>query len=409
MADVAATRRDLLRMLDAAIAAVNGRGCVARALKGEALAGPVYVLAIGKAAVPMMQGAIDALGQAIADALVVTKDAGGVTLDYPVLETGHPVPDARSLAAGDRVLAFVEAIPASGRVLVLLSGGASALVEKLVPGVDLAMLQQFTQWLLAGGFDIATMNRLRKRLSLIKGGRLAQLLSPRKTLCLAISDVAGDAPTAIGSGPLTADASAEPDVAALPDVVRAALRAAPPLPAPSDPCFVHVDFRIVATLADAKQAAAAEAKRLGYRVAVEPQFVDDDALATGARLARELCDATSDVIHIWGGETTVRLPARPGRGGRNQSLALAAAAELAGTTSVVLLSAGTDGTDGPTEDAGALVDGGTIARGAQQGLDARAALAAADAGTFLEASGDLIHTGPTGTNVMDLMIGINLG
>jgi hydroxypyruvate reductase len=185
------------------------------------------------------------------------------------------------------------------------------------------------------------------------------------------------------------------------------LRQSAPLPAPEEACFRTVQLRIIATLADAKRAAATAAAAHGYAVAVEPQFVSGDALAAGAQLAEKLLASPPDVVHIWGGETTVRLPEHPGRGGRNQSLALAAALRLAGTNGV-LLAAGTDGTDGPTEDAGALVDGGTVGRGAAVGLDARAALLAADAGTFLEAAGDLLHTGPTGTNVMDLMIGIRV-
>jgi hydroxypyruvate reductase len=354
-----------------------------------------------------MQGALDVLGSRLRDAVIVTKDAGGVTLPWPVIESGHPLPDARSLAAGDRVLEFAGSLPSEAHVLVLLSGGASALVEKLAAGIDLATLQRITHWMLAAGLDIATMNRIRKRLSLIKGGRLAQRLYPRRTLCLAISDVPGDDPRAIGSGPLVAEGGEESIPAEAPAFVREALRLAAPLPAPGDACFGAVQLRIIATLTDAKRGAAEAAVRHGYAAVTEPEFVSSDALAAGPRVAERLLLAAPSVIHIWGGETTVRLPEHPGRGGRNQSLALSAALRLEGTD-VALLAAGTDGTDGPTEDAGALVDGGTVGRGAEQGLDARAALAAADAGTFLEAAGDLIHTGPTGTNVMDLIIGMRL-
>jgi hydroxypyruvate reductase len=344
----------------------------------------------------------------VRDALIVTKDAGGVSLPWPVLESGHPLPDARSLAAGERVMAFVDALPPTARVLVLLSGGASALVEKLVDGVDLPALRAITQWMLAAGLDIGAMNRIRKRLSLIKGGRLARRLYPRPVLCLAISDVPGDDPRAIGSGPLVAETGEEPQLQSAPDLVRAALARAPVLPRASDPCFGAIEYQIVARLADAKRAAATAAGELGYAAVEEPEFIAGDALAAGAMLARRLSVAAPGVVHIWGGETTVRLPDQPGRGGRNQSLALSAAAALAGVDRVALLAVGTDGTDGPTEDAGALVDGETVARGALHGLDARAALAAADAGRFLEASGDLVHTGPTGTNVMDLMMGVRL-
>jgi hydroxypyruvate reductase len=403
----AQARQDLLKVFEAAVTAVNGGTRVLAALQGQPLEERVYVIALGKAAVPMMQGALDALGSRIRDAVIVTKDAGGVTLPWPVIESGHPLPDARSLAAGDRVFDFAGQIPPEAQVLVLLSGGASALVEKLAAGIDLATLQRITRWMLATGLDIAAMNRIRKRLSLIKGGRLAQRLYPRRTLCLAISDVAGDDPRAIGSGPLVAEGGDELELADAPAFVRDALRQAAPLPAPADACFDAVQFKIIATLADAKRAAAEAAAGIGYRTVVEPEFVSGDALVTGAEVAERLLSAEPNVIHIWGGETTVRLPERPGRGGRNQSLALSAALRLEGS-SVMLLAAGTDGTDGPTEDAGALIDGGTIVRGAEAGLDARRALAAADAGTFLDAAGDLIHTGPTGTNVMDLVLGLGI-
>jgi hydroxypyruvate reductase len=226
--------------------------------------------------------------------------------------------------------------------------------------------------------------------------------------CLTISDVPGDDPRAIASGPLTPESDARFDQSVLPEFVRDLLAHAPPLPAPDDPCFRDLHYRIIATNQEAKQAAAQAAGQIGYRSVLEPEFVDGDAAAAGTRLARALLESPAGVVHVWGGESTVVLPPRPGRGGRNQTLALSAARTLRGHDNVFLLAIGTDGSDGPTEDAGALVDGGTIARGAAEGLDAERALAAADAGSFLEASGDLVHTGPTGTNVMDLMIGLRL-
>lgn len=254
------------------------------------------------------------------------------------------------------------------------------------------------------------MNAVRKRLSRLKGGRLAGLLAPRKTICLAVSDVPGDDPRAIGSGPLVADASgALPDLAGAPVGLRAVLAQAPALPPPDDPCFRNVEFNIVATLADARRAAADAAVQHGYRVRVHAEFVSGDAVEAGTRLARQLLESEPGVVQIWGGETTVQLPARPGRGGRNQSLSLAAALALRDKKNVWLLAAGTDGSDGPTEDAGALVDGETVARGVSHGLTPEKSLVAADVGTFLEASGDLIHTGPTGTNVMDLILGLKIG
>ncbi len=329
----------------------------------------------------MAQGAHEALGERITDALIVTKRGSAESLPWPVLEAGHPLPDQSSLDAGERLIRFVQSIPQDAQVLVLLSGGASALVEALPAGIGLKEWQDINRWLLASGCDIHAMNAVRKRLSRIKGGRLAQLLYPRKVLCLAISDVPGDDPRSIGSGPLTADkASVLPDLAGAPESLQVALAKAPPLPKADDPCFRNVELNIIATLADAKQAAAEAAQKLGYRVVAHPEFIEGDAVETGARLARELLESEPGVVQVWGGETTVRLPRQPGRGGRNQSLALSAAL--------------------------ALRDGETVARGELHGLKADKSLTAADAGTFLEASGDLIHTGPTGTNVMDLMLGL---
>jgi len=401
-------RQALLSIFKFALAAVDGRVCVRSYLQQHPVSAPVFLISIGKAACTMAQGAHEVLVARIVAAMVVTKNGHAEPLPWPVLEAGHPLPDERSLAAGLKLLDFVASIPPDATVLVLLSGGASALVEVLPEGVNLAQLRALNDWLLASGLDIVAMNRLRKRLSCIKGGRLARLLAPRPVLCLAISDVPGDDPRAIGSGPLVADASlqAPPDTTGLPPIVAEALRNSPPAPTADDASFHNVQFEIIARLVDAKRAAAEAARQLGYRVTLHPEFIEGDALAAGARLAQALLAASAGEVQVWGGETTIKLPPHPGQGGRNQSLALAAALALRGQEKIWFLSAGTDGTDGPTPDAGALVDGGTIARGEAEGVPARQALAAADAGKFLEASGDLIQTGATGTNVMDLMLGL---
>ncbi|HEY8554460.1 MAG TPA: DUF4147 domain-containing protein [Burkholderiales bacterium] len=402
-------RQALLEVFLTALDAVNGRRRVREALAAAPIEAPLYVIALGKVACPMTLGALDALGGGIRDALVITKYGHAEPLPWPVLEAAHPVPDESSLAAGDALVRFVERIPAAAQVLVLLSGGASALVEKLPPGAGLDTLRRLNEWLLASGRDIAAMNRVRKRLSLIKGGRLARMLAPRRVICLAISDVPDDDPRFIGSGPLVADASiAEEPFDDAPPELRGPLLAAPPVPPPTDPCFAGVHFTIVARLEDAKRAAAQAAAARGWRAEVHAELLAGEAAEVGERLARCVLGSAPNTLHVWGGETTVRLPPRPGRGGRNQSLALAAARVLKGAKGAFLLAGGTDGTDGPTADAGALVDGGTIERGEEAGLDAGAALARADAGSFLEASGDLIQTGPTGTNVTDLVLGLRI-
>jgi len=402
-------RQTLLEIFQAALDAVNGRRCVATALASRRLPSPVYLIAIGKAACPMARGALDAIGSEIRDALIVTKYGYAEPLPWPVLEAGHPVPDANSLAAGAALQRFIETMPSTATVLVLFSGGASALAEQLPPGADLDTLKRVNEWLLASGRDIVAMNRVRKRISLIKGGRLAHRLSPRRVLCLAISDVPNDDPRFIGSGPLVADDTIEREpIDDAPAVVRDALLGVTAPPRADDSCFANIEFEIIARLADAKNAAAAAALARGLRATVHSELVAGDAVAAGKELARALLAADPGVLQVWGGESTVRLPPTPGRGGRAQHLALAAAQVLAGHDDVLLLAAGTDGSDGPTSDAGALVDGHTIERGTHAGLNVDAALANADAGSFLEASGDLVQTGPTGTNVMDLMLGLRV-
>ena len=399
-------RRELLTVFDAALRAVHGRERVHRWLAARPPAGLVSLIAVGKAACAMAQGAHAALGERIAAAFVVTKHGHAESLPWPVREAGHPLPDAQSLKAGAELTDFIASIPTDHEVLLLLSGGASSLIERLPPGITLADLQAVNRWLLSAGVDIARCNRVRSRLSTLKGGRLAMALAPRTVTCLALSDVPGDAPHVLGSGPVSAPPDAAGDDGELPEFIRRLLRHEPVAPPADAPCFLAVSYEIVARLADALCAAAEHAESLGYRVHVHEEFIDGDAIAAGQALAAAILASAPGTLHIWGGETTLRLPPEPGRGGRNQALALAAALAFQDEPGVALLAAGTDGSDGPGEDAGALVDGDSAARGALAGLDAETALARADAGSFLQGSGDLVHTGPTGTNVMDIMLGV---
>lgn len=407
--DSSDARRFLLDLLSAALRAVEGRALVRRALATRPLDGPVWIGAIGKAAESMTLGACDALGPNLLGGLVISKpghleQSRLAALGIEARIGGHPLPDAGSLSAGSRLLEAIEALPQQTRLLFLISGGASSLVEVPAAGMGLDELRRMNAWLLASGLAIDAVNRVRKAVSRIKGGGLLSLLADRPVRVLAICDVPGEDPGVIGSGllvpePDLADALAGLD---LPGwlaewVVRGlAQRGAPPVPGPP--------IELVATLETAKAAAAEAGRRMGVAVQLHDGLIAGDARLAGHRLAQALL-AGAPGLHIWGGETTVCLPDAPGRGGRNQHLALAAARVLAGQDDAWLLSAGTDGTDGPTGDAGALVDGGTLERGQDAGLDAGASLDRADAGTFLEASGDLIRTGPTGTNVMDLILG----
>ena len=402
-------RSRLAEIFQAAVASVEGDAAVAAWLKANPLSGEVCLIAIGKAAQSMANGAYRMLGDRIARGLVISKlghlDAGVCRQrGWQAIEAAHPVPDASSLRAGERLLSFL-AEADERPLLFLLSGGASSLVETPVAGVDLDFISRSNRWLLASGLDIVQMNLVRKGLSRIKGGGLLGYLGQREVHALAISDVPGDHPSAIGSGLLVPEPDLVMQLAAmdLPDWLRERLEAglaqrqSPPQQAPR--------LHIVANLQMAREAAERRARELGFQVNRHDSFIEGDAAETGRRLAGELLQGPGG-ISIWGGETTVELPAEPGRGGRNQHLALAAATRLAGSGNCYLLSAGTDGTDGPTEDAGALVDAETLLRGTQEGMEAERCLTAADAGAFLEASGDLITTGPTGTNVMDLIIGL---
>lgn len=363
---------------------------------------PLVVVAIGKAASSMTLGAHDACAARIRRSIVVTKpDHASAELralrSLHLLEASHPIPDERSLAAGAAVLEAVNALESDELPVFLVSGGSSSLVEVLRAGVSLADLADYNRRALAGGQPIDRVNAGRAELSLLKGGGLTRALGQREGVALFISDVPRDDPAVIGSGVLG--------------------------PAAGD----RVHRRVVATLADALAGAARRAIDRGEPVAarsgtatdsgdaardachvhVDAQRFDADVRELALRFVREL-DARPPGIGVWGGESTVRLPASPGRGGRNQHLALAMAAAIRGRSDVVLLAAGTDGTDGPTLDAGGLVDGDTWQRVLDAGVDPERCLDAADAGSALEAAGDLVHTGPTGTNVCDLVIGMRL-
>lgn len=403
------SRPILLTLLTAGLAAVNGTEAVARRLAGWQPPGSLVVLAVGKAAQAMTLGAQRVLGDRLTRGLVISKtghlDRQALTSSGLIgMEAGHPLPTATSLESGQRTLALLETLRPDECFLVLISGGASSLLEVPVPGLGLGDLQRVNHWLLGSGLAIDAMNAVRKALSQIKGGGLLRWLSGRSIRCLAISDVPGDDPGTIGSGPLVPD----PDLAErvqglelppwLEDWVGQGLKARGDLPR------LGPAIELVASLDLAKRAIAEAARAQRIAVHIYPELVGGDAAVRGRELGRALLAGAAGV-HIWGGETTVRLPPNPGRGGRNQQLALAAAGVLAGQRGCALLSVGSDGTDGPTDDAGGLVDGGTLSRAVVAGLDATQALAKADAGTLLEATGDLIHTGPTGTNVMDVILG----
>jgi glycerate 2-kinase len=377
-------RELLLGLLQAGLAAVDGRRCVRAALTARETHGPVWLAAVGKAAAAMTLGAHDALGACIERTLIITREGHvppelGALAGTEIVTGAHPVPDARSLAAGRRLLDWVVALPPHAQPLFLISGGASSLAEVPVPGMTLADLESFTARALASGIAIGELNAQRIARSAIKGGKLTARLCGRPAQALFVSDVPGDDPGVIGSG-LLGPASTGPD---------------------------RVRRTIVASVGQAVEAARAAAAALGLSAHAAAARFDASAARVAARCAHELLLSESQVC-VWGGESTVRLPPQPGRGGRNQHLALCAAKLIAGHPELMLLAAGTDGTDGVTEDAGALVDADSCARVALAGLDVDQCLAQADSACALAAAGDLVHTGPTGTNVGDIVIGLKL-
>jgi len=393
----------LLELVQEVIVSVRGD----RLVRTAATQGPdwpaVDILAIGKAAAAMLDGARDGFGSRLQRALLITRADHMMSslredARIEVLASGHPLPTEGSLAAGERMLGWLQA--STDPLLVLLSGGASSLVEVPAPGISLGDLQGVNRWLLGSGLDIHRMNAIRKQLSRIKGGQLLEYLGGRTVQVWMISDVRGDDPAVIGSGLLYPDDADMADISDLPEELQNLLKDIPVMASPSATVPEH---RLLANLQTACAALVEAARERDLPVQVHDTELDGDAVETGRRLAGELEQAPAG-LHLWAGEATVKLPAQPGRGGRNQQLALAAAMAMSGRPGNYLLALGTDGSDGSTPDAGALVDGGSVARGELAGLDAGASLRAADAGAFLEASGDLVSTGPTGTNVRDIVI-----
>lgn len=394
-------------MFQAGLDAVHGTAGVAACLARHPVTGPTAIVAIGKAASAMSSGACQALGPQLLRGLLITRHGHSTPASRAdprlhCIEAGHPLPDAHSLEAGAALCDFLDGLPAKCSVLFLISGGASSLAEVLPAGVSLEQLQRANRWLLGSGLAITEMNQVRQSLSCIKGGRLLERLEGRPALALLISDVPGDDPAVIGSGPLYSEKTRH--VPALPAWLAQLTAGSQALPSSGR----RVPHRIIARLDDALQAAAGHAAHLGYPARLMDNRLCGDARAAGERIAGQL-QLQPPGIYLWGGETTVSLPQQPGRGGRCQQLALAAAGTLSMADDCCLLAAGTDGSDGPTDAAGAIVDSDSIARIQAAGLDSNDCLQRADAGSCLAASGDLLHTGPTGTNVMDLVIGLRPG
>lgn len=401
-------RQDAERIVREAICAVQPDAAVQRALRKVSFPGRVYLVAAGKAAWQMAKAAVDQLGDRITQGVVCTK-YGHVKHSLPGItcyEGGHPVPDDGSFAATEAAIALVKGLQKDDTVLFLLSGGGSALFEKpLIPAHE---LQDITMQLLACGADIVEINTIRKRLSAVKGGRFAQLCAPARVFSIVLSDIIGDPLDMIASGPAYPDSStyvqAESIVQkyglTLSEEVHALLKRETPK------SLDHVDTQVTGSVRELCRAAAQACTNLGYYPTILTDRLNCQAREAGrflASIAGTYAQEGKKLAFIAGGETVVKLTGH-GKGGRNQELALAAAANLSCAKNAAVFSFGSDGTDGPTDAAGGYVDGDTIAELIDLGIDAESVLNDNDSYTALKTVGGLIMTGPTGTNVNDAAI-----
>ena len=402
-------RKDAEIIARAAIEAVKPDAAVERALGGMHFPGDVFLVAAGKAAWQMAKAALDCLSVPV-QGVVVTK-YGHVQGELPGVtcyEAGHPVPDENSFLGTRAALALTENLKPTDTVLFLLSGGGSALFED--PVISGAELQNITKQLLACGADITQINTIRKRLSRVKGGRFAQWCAPARVEAVVLSDVLGDPLDMIASGPAAADQTTCADALAIAKQYDLHLSEAAVtcLHTETPKELTNVHTQVIGSVKELCRAAAQEAEKLGYTPVYLTDYLTCEARQAGSFLASILRSHAADgkkLAYLAGGETVVHLTGT-GLGGRNQELALSAAAQIEGLSNVCLLSVGSDGTDGPTDAAGGYADGDTMDALRQHGLQLEAVLAENDAYHALQAVDGLIFTGPTGTNVNDVAIGL---
>jgi glycerate 2-kinase len=423
---IASMRREALDLFDAAVAGADPARALADRLPPAPQRGRVFIFAAGKAAAAMVQAAeafyLDraALDPRRVTGLAVTRHGyGGATRAVPIIEAGHPVPDVFGVGATDRLLSLADEAGEQDLAVFLVSGGGSANLIAPAGGVTLAQKQALTNELLRCGAPIDAINCVRKHISRIKGGRLAARLFPARVAAFAVSDVPGDDPTVIASGPTVPDPTTLADaravlahyrIAAPASVVSALNDPANETPKPGDPIFARSTFDIVCRPADAVAAAAERAASLGYAVENLGPDVAGEARKVAVRhaaLAIRAKQAKRKAAIISGGELTVTIRGG-GRGGPNQEYALALAVALSGERNIVALACDTDGTDGgqglASDPAGALIDPRTLTRARANGCDAAAHLADNDSTRFFAATGDLVVTGPTRTNANDIRV-----
>lgn len=395
-------------VMQASLQAVLPDRAVERALRGRSFPGRLLLVAVGKAAWQMARAARDCLGERIEGGIVITKygHLGGPIQGLDCWEAGHPVPDENSFRATRAALELVRGLSKEDTVLFLLSGGGSALFEQ--PLVDGGELQDITSQLLASGADIVEMNTIRKRLSGVKGGRFAQACAPARVLGIVLSDVLGDPPDMIASGPACPDRStcAQAREIARTCGLRLSGRAWALLDKETPKELGNVEYHVTGSVKELCQAAARACIGLGYAPVILTDRLCCQAREAGsflASIARSHAEDGGRLAFLAGGETVVRLTGR-GKGGRNQELALAAAEGIRGLDNVLIFSLGSDGTDGPTDAAGGLVDGETAEALSALGVSIPQTLQDNDAYHALERVGGLLFTGPTGTNVNDISV-----
>ncbi len=402
-------KKEVLRIYNTALQAVRGEVCVndyllnaefsRRLIDNEKIA----ILAIGKAAQSMAQGAYTVVKENFLRGLVISKQGhlSNSVLDplFECYESSHPVPSEKSLIAGQKVIDFISGLPARTHLIVLISGGTSALVEKMKAGVSLQDLQKVNNWLLASGLAIEEINCIRQQLSSIKGGQLATFAGHLKVSNLLLSDVLSNDPRFIGSG-LFVKNSLQPVLHSMPDWLKALLEQCSENKQDTEEPEIFTDLVATNTLLLNKIVALCDSK---IKVFKSDSALFEDVELEAEKIVSQMTQGEKG-IYIWGGEPVVKLPDDVGKGGRNQHLALLLADKIKGIQNMVILCIGTDGTDGNTDDAGALVDGETVSRGELEGYLVGECIHNYDSATFLHASGDVINTGPTGTNVMDVVI-----
>ena len=403
-------RSDAYTIYSAAIRAVMPDEAVKTALSGQDFSGRVVLVGAGKAAWQMAKAASGCLGNRIDSGVVVTKyhHVMGPIANFTCYEAGHPVPDENSFLGTQKALEAVSGLTDKDTVLFLLSGGGSALFEKpLISGKE---LQDITNQLLACGADIVEINTIRKRLSAVKGGRFAELCAPARVFSVVLSDILGDPLDMIASGPACADKSTCAEALAIAEKYQLRLSndAMALLQQETPKTLSNVTTKITGSVRQLCAAAVKSCEALGYKPIILTDMLNCQAKEAGAFLASILkthANSGEKLAFIAGGETVVQLTGK-GKGGRNQELALAAAAGIDGLTGACVFSVGSDGTDGPTDAAGGYVDFETAAALKSMGLNISAVLADNDAYHALQKVDGLIVTGPTGTNVNDVAVAL---